>query len=55
MKAERYSLAVSKTSSSSSSSYPALQPFLSLGLIDNSLPTVPVLCLLPPKLLLLKF
>jgi hypothetical protein len=34
---------------SSSSSYLALQPFVSLGLLDNSLPTISVLCLLPPS------
>jgi hypothetical protein len=30
-------------------SYLALQPFVSLGLLDNSLPTISILCLLPPS------
>jgi hypothetical protein len=31
------------------SSYLTLQPFVSLGLLDNSLPTIPVLGVLPPS------
>jgi hypothetical protein len=30
-------------------SYLALKPFVSLGLLDNNLPTISVLCLLPPS------